>query len=90
MGAGDEGVGLVEVCAEFVGVAGFAGVVSGGGDAAAEGGGGFEAGDVVALPAVEGDGDGGECGEGFVGVYAEGGVLFFGEGVGGGHDDWPF
>lgn len=81
--AGNEGERHFQIGSEFFGGAGFAGVISGNGDAAAEGlGGVFEAGDVVALPAVEGDGDGGELAEGGFGIDAEGGVAFLSEAVG--------
>ena len=58
VGAGDEGEGFFEVGAEFVGRAGAAGVSAGDGEAAADGFAGvLEPDDVVALPAVEGDGE---------------------------------
>ncbi len=82
--AGQQAVDHVQVAAQFVGVAGFAGVVAGGGDAAGERAAGvLEAAHVIALPAVQGEGDGGEGVEGGIGVHAQGGVALFGEGVGG-------
>jgi len=53
--------------------------------AAGEAGIGFEAANIIALPAVEGDGDFGELAHGFFGIDAPGGELFFGEGIGVGH-----
>jgi hypothetical protein len=82
--AGNEGENFFEVRAQFVRRAGAAGVVAGHGEAAARiaGGGGFEAADIVALPAVDRDRGAGEGLEGFFGVDAEGGVGFAGEVVG--------
>ena len=78
--AGNEGERLVEVGAEFVRGAGLAGVVAGHRDAAAEAFAGvFEAADVVALPAVEGDRDSGEFRHGGLGIDAEFGVAGLGE-----------
>ena len=63
--AGEEGEGLVEVLAELVGVPGAPRVVSGDLAAAGEGVSGvLEAGDVIALPGVEGERDGSEAVEG--------------------------
>ncbi len=76
---GDEGEGFVEVGAEFVGCACFAGVVAGDGDAAGEGlGSGLEAAYIIALPAVEGDGDFGQFLHGEFGIDSEFGVAVFG------------
>ena len=84
--AGDEGERPVEVGAEFVGRAGFAGIISRGHNAAGERAAEIlEAADVVALPAVERDGDFGELLEDGVGVDPEGGIAFAGKLVGGGN-----
>ena len=82
--AGDEREGLVEVCPEFVQRAGFAGVVAGGLDAAAGQAlcGMFGAAHIVALPAVQGYGDGRQFLEGGFGIHAERGVGCLGEGIG--------
>jgi len=55
--AGDEREHFVNICAQFFGVAGAARVVAGHSQSAVEGPGVLEAGDVVALPAVEADRD---------------------------------
>ena len=84
VGAGNEGEGLVEVGAEFVGVAGFAGIVAGGLDAAAgKARGTLETADIIPLPAMQRNGDVAQCGQGAVGINAGGGVIFTGETVGG-------
>ena len=81
--AGDQRQGLVQVRAEFNRGPGFAEVVAGDGHAAAQlRAGALETADIVALPAMEGEGDSGELLEGAVGVDAQGGVAFFGQGVG--------
>ena len=77
MAAGDAGEGFFKIGAEFLRRAGAAEVVAGDGQAAAEFGRGvFEAADVVALPAVERNGNRGETVEGAIGIDAEFGVLF--------------
>ena len=81
--ARDEGGGLVEVGLKLGDIPGAARVIAGCLDAAAGGGlgVGFKPRDVVALPAVEGDGDGGERLEGGLGVDAPLGELVAGGGV---------
>ena len=82
--AGDQRQRLLEVSAQFVDRPGFPGVVASGLNAAA----GehciwfFKTADVVSLPAVQGDRRSGERGEHGLGIDAEGGITFFGEGVG--------
>ena len=81
--AGDEGQHLVEVGHQLLGRAGAAGVVAGGLDAAGQRrvGIGVEAAHIVALPAVEGDGDGLQPLDRGVRVHAEKGVFLFCFGV---------
>ena len=83
---GDEFIDEFQVLAELSERAGFAGIVAGGLDAAAgeRGAGFFETADVVALPAVEGDGCGGESDQGGFDIHAEGGVGVAGGSEGGG------
>lgn len=77
---------LVQIRAEFVRGAGFAGIIPRDRDTAAEAlAGVFEAADVVALPAVQGNRDGGESGHGRAGVHAEAGVAGFRQFVGAGN-----
>ena len=81
--AGDERKRLVEVGAKFIGRAGFAWIVSGHRNAAAESFAGvFKTADIITLPAVEGNRDGGELGHGRIGIDAEVGILGLGEFVG--------
>jgi hypothetical protein len=81
--SGDQREGLGGVGAEFVGSAGFAGIVAGGYQAAGEHGIGLlEAADVIALPTVERERDAGELFEGVFCIDAEVGVAFAGEVVG--------
>ena len=69
----------VDVGHQFLGSAGPAGVVAGGLDAAGEGlgGVGVKAADVVALPAVEGDGSLHQALHGLLGVHTQSGVFLF-------------
>jgi hypothetical protein len=84
VGAGDECGGLLEVGAQLIGRAGAARVVAGDCEAAAHCGAGvFKAAHVIALPAVDGDGDGGEFPDGGFDVDAVLGVALAGEAVGG-------
>ena len=77
MTAGNAGEGCFKIGAEFLRCAGAAEVVAGNGQAAAElGRGVFEAADVVALPAVERNGNRGETLDGAIGIDAEFDVLF--------------
>jgi hypothetical protein len=81
--AGNERQRLLEVGAQFIGRAGLARVIAGDGQpAAGRGAGVFKAADVVALPAVNRDGDAGEGLECGVGVHTGLGVAFAGEAVG--------
>ena len=58
MSAGNQAIDHVQVAAQFAGVAGFAGIVARGGDAAAQLAlGVVKATHVIPLPAVQGDGD---------------------------------
>ena len=82
MAAGDQALGEEDVGADFVDVAGAAGVVAGGLDAARETGRALEADYVVGLPAVQGDGGLLQDFDSFVGVHAQGGVAFAGVFVG--------
>lgn len=86
--AGHETGDLLEIGGELGKVARLAGIAAGG-DAAGAGvaGGVFKAAHVVALPAVQRDGNGGEGREGGVGIDAPRGKLFAGGGVGGGHGE---
>ena len=82
--ARNEAIGQVEVAAQLGGVARLARIVPGGRDAARQCGvRRFEAGHVVALPAVQAERDLAEGGEGLVGVHAQGGIALAGKGVGG-------
>ena len=81
--AGDQREGLVEVGAQFVGRAGLAGIVARDRQAAADRlAGVLEAADVVALPAVERDGDARQPRQGELGVHAERRVAIAGVYVG--------
>ncbi len=73
--AGEKFIDQLEVLAELVEGARLAGIVAGGLDAAGKGGVGlFKPADVVALPAVQRDGRGGEGGERGVHIDAQRGV----------------
>ena len=75
--AGQQRVDQFKVGAQFLRVAGLAGVIAGHRQPAAEFGNGLlEAGDVVALPAMQRNRHGGESCEGGFGIDPEGGVLF--------------
>ena len=78
-GAGAEGQYLVHICHQFLRGAGTAGVVAGGLDAAGQGlgGVGIKAPDIISLPAVQGDGDSFQSGNGGFGVHANGSVAGF-------------
>ncbi len=81
--AGQQAVNHVQVAAQFIGVAGFAGVVASGGNAAGQFAAGvLKAAYVIALPAVQGKGDGFEGFQGGIGVHAKGGVAFAGKVIG--------
>src|SRR5262245_52797600 len=81
MAAGDERECLIEVIAQFVGVACAAGVIAGDGESTADFVAGvFEAADIIALPALERDGDGGEAAQGAVNIDSRGGVTLHGGG----------
>src|SRR5690606_23749609 len=68
----DQREGLLEVGPEFVGGAGAPGVAAGDGEAAARRAvAALETGDIIALPAMDRDGDAREPGERGVGVHAE-------------------
>ena len=79
----EQGVDELEVGAHLVDGAGATRVVARGLDAAREASLALEAHHVVGLPAVQRDGGLLEGGDGLVGVDAEGGVAFLGEGIGG-------
>jgi hypothetical protein len=80
MFAGDEREGLGEIISQFVGRASFAGIIAGDSETAAKGGVGiFEAADVITLPAMEGDRNARQLGEGFANIDAMAGVAVFGE-----------
>ncbi len=80
--AGHDRKCLLEVCPQFIGCAGLAGVVAGDGQSAAERlAGVLKAPDIITLPAMDGNRDAVELLEGFVGVHAQGGVAFFGEAI---------
>ena len=83
MFSGDEREGLVEVVLQPGDRAGFSRMVPRGLDAAAgEAGIGFlKSADIIALPAVQRNGNRLPCCECGFGVHAEGGVLFEGGGV---------
>ncbi len=81
---GSRRIDHIQVLAQFIGGARLAGIIAGGGDPAAQFAAGvFKAADIVALPAVQADGNFFQAGEGFFGIHAQGGVAFFGEVVGG-------
>jgi len=83
MFAGDEREGIFEITAQFVWRSGFAGIIAGDSEAAAEGGVRlFEASDVVPLPAMKRDWDARKLGESFADIDAKIGITFFGESEG--------
>ena len=83
--AGQQRKRLIQIGAEFIGRAGFAGIVACDGEPAAWFAARiFKTSHIVALPAVEGNGCGGERGERGLGIDTESGVGFAGEGIGGG------
>ena len=78
-----DGKGLLEVRPELLRCAGFARVVSGDGQSAAERlAGVLEAAHIIALPAMDGNRDVGDLLQCSVGVHAQGGIAFFGEAIG--------
>ncbi len=83
MFAWDQGEGFGDVAAEFFGGASAPWIAAGDSESSVVGiivm---FEPLDIVSLPAVQGDGEGGELLEGAVTVDAEGGVALASEGVG--------
>ena len=80
--AGNKGERFVDVASEFFRCACPSGIVAGGEDSAGSASGiRFESADVIALPAVEGDRDGGKFFQCGVGIDADGGVVLFGEPV---------
>jgi len=83
MPARNEGEGLVEVSPKFVRGSGPPKVMAGDGEAAAEGGGAvFEPGYIIALPAMEGDGEAGQGAQGTGDIHVQVGVALAGEGEG--------
>ena len=83
MATGNDRQRLLEVRPQFGGGAGFAGIIAGDGQPATEfRAGALEAADIVALPAVDGDGDAGQLFEGLVGIHAKRGVAFPGQTIG--------
>ena len=80
--AGHDRKRLLKVRPQFVRCAGFAGIIAGDGQSAAERlAGVLEAADIIPLPAMDGNRDAAKLSEGFVGVHAQGGVAFFGEAI---------
>jgi len=78
--AGDQRVGLLQVGAQLLGRAGFAGIIAGGNEAAGQHTAGmFKTADVVALPAVEGDRYLGQDFQGAVNIHAEFRIAFPGQ-----------
>ena len=70
--ARDQTVGFVEIAAQFVDIGGFAGIIAGRHDAAAEPAlGVFESADIIALPAVQANRHGLQYVQGGVGVDAK-------------------
>ena len=83
MFAGDQRESLRDVAAQLVWRSGFAGIIAGDSEAAAEGGVSvFEAADVVPLPAMKRDWDARKLGESFADIDAKIGITFFGESEG--------
>ena len=82
MRPGDEGARLVQIGAQLLGGPGLSRIISGGLDAAGQGAEGLlEAAYVVALPALDGDGDGGQLLKRRFSIDAQGRVFVTGEGV---------
>jgi hypothetical protein len=78
--AGNAGERFPGVRAEFIRRPGLARLISGGNEPAAERAAEvFEAADIIALPAVEGDGDFGELGQHAIDVHADFGIAVLGE-----------
>jgi hypothetical protein len=78
---GNQREGLSEIAAQLVWCSSFAGIIAGDSKAPAEESLRlFEAANVVALPAVKGDGNAGELRNGLIDINANFGVSFFGEG----------
>ena len=83
MAAGKDGQRLFKVRPQLVRCAGFAGVVAGDGQPAAQLlAGVLEPADIIALPAMDGNRNAAKLLEGFVGVHAQGGIAFLGEAIG--------
>jgi hypothetical protein len=81
--ARDQAVRQIEIAAELIGGAGFAGVVAGRGDAARQlSARRFKPADIVALPAVQADRDPGQSCERRIRVYAELRIPLAGDAVG--------
>ena len=78
VGTGDQGQSLVQVSEDLLGVAGDAGVVTGGLDTAGQGTHTLKAVDIVCLPAVHGNADILHLGESCLGVHTDLGVHFLG------------
>ena len=77
--AGQQAVDHVQVAAQLVGVARLAGVVAGGGDPAGQFAAGvLEPADIIALPAVQGDGNFCELPHGGLGIHTQGRIAFLG------------
>ena len=76
VGTGDQGQSLVQVSEDLLGVAGDAGVVTGGLDTAGEGAHALKAVDVVCLPTVHGDADVLHLSQSSLGVHTDLGVHF--------------
>ena len=77
--AGNKGKGFVDVASEFFRCACPSGIVAGGENSAGSASGiRFESPDVIALPAVERDRNGGEFFQCRVGIDADGGIILFG------------
>ena len=79
MVAGEKGLHELEVLADFVDVAGASGIVAGRLDTAGKTVLALEPDHVVGLPAMQGDLLLLEFSDGFVGVYADGGIALFGD-----------
>ena len=81
--AGNEGKGLLQIGAQLVRRAGLAGIIAGGDQPAAQRRAEiFKPADVIALPAMEGNGNARQRLQGVVNVHADGGITFPGGGKG--------
>ncbi len=80
--AGDQRQRPVQVGAQFAGGPRPAGIMAGRLKAAQVAARGLEAGDVIALPAVNRDRNAGQAAQGAFGIHAQGGVAFPGQGIG--------